>query len=131
MVLVEAKLGADFGHQQLGREWIVLRDQGGARRLRLLVVSPDGWSASDLHALVLRDLSALSDTDRPPNPEEIRSLCWFELLPRLAAPSSSEAAILNDLEHFLDALGLLRVPFSGWERLPTPPELPEVGTRWY
>ncbi|MFT4975623.1 MAG: hypothetical protein ACI8S6_001510 [Myxococcota bacterium] len=47
MVLVEARLHSGFGTSQLGREWVVLREQGGNRRLRLLAVARRHRAPSD------------------------------------------------------------------------------------
>lgn len=52
-------------------------------------------------------------------------------MPAPDAPSHAEQAILDELTGYLAAQGLLRVPFTGWSSLPTPPTLPALGVRWY
>lgn len=128
-VLVEAKVGADFGDAQLGREWRWLLDHCPADRVRLVAVGPDGWSAERLRGFVAEDLATLGAPCRLPESHEVTSVRWHELLPKAGGLRPHEERLHTDLEVFLRRTGLLRTPFSGWSELPPPPALGEAA--WY
>lgn len=131
LVLVEAKLGADFGVRQLGREWQLLRALGRQRRLRLVTVSADGFARGSVLERTLRDLADLGDQGVWPTAAQVVSLRWHDLVPHECPQAPHELAIWSDLSSYLSAAGLSRPRFEGWPSVPA-----EVGTSkssglWY
>jgi hypothetical protein len=128
-VLLEAKVGADFGEQQLGREWRLLRKLGEGRRLRLVTITPDELPRETVRALAIADLEALGDDSPTPEPAQIHSLRWHDLLPSTAGLAEHELVLHADLVAYLRVAGLLRRPFASWAGL-EPPALPATAI-WY
>ncbi len=128
-VLIEAKVNADFGILQLGREWRLLREIGAGHRLRIVTVTPDQLPRGAARDLCLLDLEAMGDSGARPRPDEVHSLRWHDLLPTGQVFAPHEQALIDDLIAYLQVAGLLRAPFASFDGL-EPPGLPP-SSRWY
>ncbi len=128
-VLIEAKVGADFGEHQLGREWRLLRELGEGRRLRLVTVTPDEIPRETVRALANADLEALKDGGPTPAANQVYSLRWHDLLPSKTGFAEHELVLHADLVAYLRVAGLLRRHFASWADL-EPPALPATAI-WF
>ena len=122
-VLIEAKVGADFGPQQLGREWRILRELPGVRTLRLVTVTADDLSERQVLRMVERDLRIREDEGRGPVGGEVCCIRWQDLLANI---DERREDVRGDLQAYLEDAGLWRESFEGFEHV-HPPRFSEAG----
>lgn len=144
MLLVEAKVGAGFGENQLGREWRFLLDAAERtqsrdpaprptkRRLALVTLTRAPQEVSGLSQRVDSELTKLASSVRRPSSGEIVSLTWSAIARRLLEEGDGDppehAAVLDDLRFVLERRGLFHPPFDGW---PAATRLPSADPAWY
>ena len=144
VVVFEMKLDAPFGPQQLGREWLWLRNRVRERsaettataasiRSMLVVVTRRPLSNAELSRRVAADLLRIGSAEPAPSDHEVRGLTWHQLAEwMLERDSGNEeayvAVVLDDLDYFLRSRGLRGSPFEAW---PTPTRAWQACPNWY
>jgi hypothetical protein len=126
IAVVEVKLDAPFGPQQLGREWLWLqaRRRGGPHtRAVIATITRHPLGNRQLRERIVADLRALGSDDPGPLECDVRSVTWHELghwilEPNVTTLEAHIAAVLEDLDYFLRSRGLRLPPFDSWP-LPT------------
>jgi hypothetical protein len=118
LVLVEAKLYAGFGDNQLGREWIYLTRRAMGRRRLVVPLTPYVVSREEILGIIKEDLVRLDVGIAPPSEAEIEPLTWSDLGQAILAERGfvepHVQAILDDLRFVLESRGVLARPFEGW-----------------
>jgi len=144
VAVFEVKLDAPFGLQQLGREWLWLRNRVRERSIEniaasssvsamLVVVTRRPLTSAEIARRIAADLLKLGSTEPVPSENEIRCVTWHQLAGwMLERDRINEephvAAILDDLDYFMHSRGLRTPPFEAW---PSPTRPWQSCPHWY
>lgn len=145
IVLIEAKLDAPFGSNQLGREWLWLlrrvkqREAAAAAqaeespRLMIVTITRRPLGDVELRRRISADLLELRSVLPGPTENEVRATTWHEIADLILQSRSTELeahadTILDDLDYFLRSRGLREPPFDAW---PMPPRRWPDCPLWY
>ncbi len=131
LVVVEAKLRAPFGVDQLPREVRYAHRRARGRPWRLLCVTAHATEPLYLGTTLAKGVASWFAEDNelglPPSEIERRIawMPWYAIASRLEesvrslAPPASAIALIDDLLTSLRGRGLTRLPFHGFGRIPT------------
>ena len=129
--LVEAKVAADFGARQLGREWDWLHSQCEAP-FYLIVITRIPRTVAAIQERCIGDLQALGSKHDPPTLDQIRTTTWSDLAKVVRGlPEEHPAHLARLRESLLAGLkmaGVMHPPFKGWPRTPL---LLNANSEWY